>query len=154
MTINFEKEVLNLIDDKNTVKLLATVDQDGIPHAVQKQSLYITGDGYLAYLELLETSQTNKNMVSSIWFNQKVTILLSGIGGVSYQIKGRPIKAIISGPVFEKQYIKVGEKLGDSDLAAIWIIEPEHISNQSSSAQKTHEEDAHPFIRHLDRLAK
>lgn len=153
MTVKLAKEVVKLLEDESTLKILTTVDQDGIPHAVLKQSLYITEGGNLAYLELLETSKTNKNMVNAIWFNRTVAILLSGKNNVSYQVKGIPVKAHISGPVFEKHYVYVREKFPDGDLAAVWIIEPYEVINQSYVVRKTAEEEQHPAIKHLDRLA-
>jgi len=148
------KEVIELLNDRETVKVLATTDEKGIPHAVFKQSFCLGEDGSLIYLELLESSQSNKNMVRSIWFHRRVAILLKGKNGLSYQVKGRPIKAVISGPLFQKHYAALRESLGDVDLAAVWIIEPEEVINESYSVRKSREEAAHPCFKHLDRLAK
>lgn len=154
MTIQLEKEVIELLTDKETVKVLSTTDEKGAPHVVVKQSLHLGDDGNLIYLELLESSQTNKNMVRSIWFNRKVAIILKGKSGLSYQIKGKPIKAIISGPEFQKHYVNLRERLGDVDLAAIWVIEPEEVINESYLVRKAQEEATRPYFKHLDRIAK
>jgi hypothetical protein len=154
MAIQLEKEVIELLADKDTVKILTTIDNKGVPHTVIKQSLHLGEDGNLIHRELLESSQTNKNLVRSIWFNHKVAITLKGTDGRSYQIKGKPIRAIISGPVFQEQYLQVRERLGDVDLAAVWIIEPEEIRNETYFVRKNQEEADHPYFKHLDRLAK
>lgn len=154
MAVQLVKEVIELLEDKETVKVLATVDEKGVPHAVIKQSLHLGEDGNLVYLELLESSRTNKNLVRSIWFNRKVSVILKGKDLSSYQIIGNPVKAIITGPIFQKQYTWIREQLGDVDLAAVWIIAPEEIYNQTFSVRKGQEEVAHPNFIHLDRLAK
>lgn len=153
MAIKLAKEVVKLLEDEKTFKILTTVDQEGIPHSVIKQSLHITEAGNLAYLELLETSKTQKNMVYSIWFNGTVAISILGKNNESYQIKGKPIKVHISGPLFEESYIETQKKFPDSDLAAVWVIEPESVFDQSYFVRKTAEEEQHPDIKHLDRLA-
>lgn len=154
MAVQLEQEVIDLLKDQETVKLLATSDEKGVPHAVIKQSLHLGEDGNLVYLELLEASQTNKNLVRSIWFDRKVAVALKGKNGLSYQIKGKPVRAIISGPVFQKHYLSIRESLGDVDLATVWIIEPEEVINETYSVRKAHEESTRPYFKHLDRLAK
>ncbi len=154
MMLLSKQEIVNLINDPATVKVLVTVDRQGVPHAVVKDSFWINAAGQLLYLELLESSRTNKNMIASLWFEQKVTIVLLGNDGISYQIKGRPVKTHVSGPVFREQYVRIREKLGDTDLAAVWVIEPEEIINESYTARRREEEDRHPYFKHLDRLAK
>jgi predicted pyridoxine 5'-phosphate oxidase superfamily flavin-nucleotide-binding protein len=153
MAVQLTQDIIDLIEDKETTKVLATLDADGFPHAVVKQSLQPGEDGTLLYLELLESSLTNRNLVRSIWFNQKVSIALTGKNGQSYQIKGKPVKTHITGPVFQKHYLAVRERLGDVDLAAVWVIEPEEITDESFARRKAEEEAAHPLFRHLDRLA-
>jgi hypothetical protein len=50
--------------------------------------------------------------------------------------------------------VSVRERLGDVDLATVWIIEPEEVTDQSFSARRREEEALHPTFTHLDRLAK
>ena len=45
MTVVLTPEIIALLDDDNTHKILATVDGDGVPHAVEKRSLHHGGDG-------------------------------------------------------------------------------------------------------------
>lgn len=78
MAVQLNKDIEDLLSDEETIKVLATTDEKGIPHAVVKQSLHLGEDGNLVYLELLESSRTNKNMVWSIWFDRKVSIVLTG----------------------------------------------------------------------------
>lgn len=154
MAIQLTRRIIDLIEDNETTKVLATLDAEGFPHAVVKQSVHSGDDGNLLYLELLESSLTNRNLVRSIWFNQKVSVALWGKDGQSYQIKGKPVKTHITGPLFQKHYLAVRERLGDVDLAAVWEIEPEEVIDESFARRRSEEEAAHPLFLHLDRLVQ
>ena len=154
MATPLDKNIKDLLEDEDTLKVLATTDENGVPHAVIKQTLHLGKEDNLVYLELLESSQTNKNLVRSIWFDRKVAVTLKGKNGASYQIIGRPIKGIITGPEFQKYYIDIRKRLGDVDLATVWIIEPEEVTNQTFSVRKAQEDARRPLFRHLDQLAK
>ena len=151
MGIKLNEEVVALLRDDESVKVLATVDADGSPHAVVKQSLTAGEDGRIVVLELLESSRTNKNLVRAIWFGHRVSVAIRR-GAASWQIKGRPVHAHVAGPVFQREYVRIREKLGDVDLAAVWVIDPEEAIDQSWSARKREEEAAHPYFLHLDRI--
>jgi hypothetical protein len=153
MTTTLTPDIIALLDDDTTRKVLATVDADDVPHVVEKRSLHHGGDGTIHYLELLETSTTNRNLVRSIWFGGKVAISLSGGDGRSVQIKGRPVKIHITGPLYLRHYERIRALLGDVDLAGVWVIEPDQVIDQSFAARKSREETLHPDFIHLDRLA-
>ncbi len=154
MAVQLTREVAQLLREPETVKALATVDENGNPQVVIKQTIHLAADGQIVYLELLESSRTNKNMIRSLWFDRKVAVVIKGKDGNSYQILGRPVRAIITGPVFEKYYTEVRQKLGDVDLATVWKIKPESIINESFPVRKTQEEERHPIFTHLDRIAR
>lgn len=154
MSIDIGQELKELIKDKASVKVLATVDENGAPYIALKQSISIAEDGNIEYLELLEASQSYKNFTRSLWHDKKVSLSISGGNGLSYLIKGRPVKILVSGPVFEKHYVSIREKLGDVDLAAICVIEPEVIINQAYAIRFQQQEELAPIFKHLDRLAK
>jgi hypothetical protein len=154
MAVELTKEIIDLLAESDTTKVLATLDADGFPHVVVKQSLQPGEDGSILYLELLESSRTNKNLVRSIWYDRSVAIALKGKDGRSWQIKGKPVKTHITGPLFLEHYTAVRERLGDVDLAAVWVIEPKEIINETFAVRREEEERNHPFFTHLDRLAK
>ena len=54
MAALLNKEIRDLFAHPDTVKVLATLDAAGLPHAVVRQSLQIGDDGNLFYTELLE----------------------------------------------------------------------------------------------------
>lgn len=154
MSLKLDKEVVDVINDEKTVKVLATTNKEGNVHVVFKGSLNVGDDGNIIYLEFIESSITNSNMVHSIWFNGEVTIAVKGEKGESYEIKGVPERALISGPVFEKYYKQAAQKDPTLDLSTVWIIEPKSIRNQSFKKRKQEEEEKHPILAHVDRFAK
>ena len=152
MAVTLTGKVAALLADEDTLKILATVDSSGVPHAVVKQSFQLNDEGQLVYLELLESSRTNRNLVGSLWFDRRIAIHLAGRNNESWQIKGRPVKAHICGPVFRRYYEEVRRKLPGADLATVWLIEPEEVIDETVDARQRDEERLHPFFGHLDRL--
>lgn len=154
MSFKLEELVVALINAKDSVKVLATTDKKGVPHVVVKDSISVNEKDELIYLELIESSKTNENLVSSIWFKRRVAVNVTGSDGTSFQIKGTPVKCIISGPVFEHYYIAAKERYKEADLSAVWVIEPEEARNETYAFRREEEEKQHPLLIHLDRLAK
>lgn len=154
MSIDIEQEFKDLINSKESVKVLATISEKGIPLASFKQYVRFNEDGNIEYLELLEESQSYKNFTRSLWYNEKVSFSISGENSINFQVVGRPIKIIVSGPSFEKNYIDIREKLGDIDLAAVCIINPEEVINQTFYKKFEAQEKFKPVFTHLDRLVK
>lgn len=142
-----------LLNDPATVGIIATLDESGAPHAVPSPFLRLDTGGRLVHLELLETSTTHRNLLRSIWFERPVTVTLSGGDGRVSVVKGRVHKVHVSGPLFSSYYREVRERLGDADLAGVWLIEAQQIIDESYDVRKAREEELHPFFRHLDRLA-
>ena len=152
MAIEISQHIKDIINRSDSIKVLATVSNDGIPHVVFKGSLSVTEDGLIEYNEVIESSQTNKNLVSSIWFNKTVAVNVL-FDKESFQIKGKVDRAIIAGHEFEKRYIELSEKR-DADLSTIWRIIPEEIREESFKTRLAEETAAHPILQHLDRLTK
>jgi hypothetical protein len=144
--------ILQLLDQPTTTRVVATVDESGKPYAAASPFLHAGEGGQLVHLELLEKSATNRNLLRSLWFDTKVSVALVSPDGSSYVIPGRPVKALISGPVFRGYYQQVRAQLGDADLATVWLIEPEAAVNETYAVRKLEEEERFPFSVHLDRL--
>ncbi|MDY6243929.1 MAG: pyridoxamine 5'-phosphate oxidase family protein [Lachnospiraceae bacterium] len=154
MSVVIEERIKNIINDKDTIKVLATTDRDGIPHVVPKGSARLLENGKIEVLELIESSQTNKNLTASIWFDQTVAFNFISKEKESFQIKGKVERVIISGREFERRYVELREHLGDVDLSGIWIIEPESVVEETFKKRFAEEWTKHPEITHLDRIAK
>ncbi len=152
MPLTFQPIIRELLDDTGTTKIVATTTEDGSPYAVTSPFLHLNHDGFFVHLELLETSITNKNLLRDLWYDKKAAINLTGKDGRSFLVKGVPVKAIISGPVFSEYYNKVQQALGDADLSTVWLIKPVEIINETYRERKIEEESQYPFSVHLDRL--
>lgn len=153
MAVELSEEVKNALRDPGSVKVLASVDRDGRPYVVAKGSLSVDEEGRLYYLELLESSATNKNLIRSLWYDQWVAVNVITKDGRSYQIRGVPVKTLVAGRIYEAYYQKVQSQNPQNDLAAVYYIEPEEIREQTYQLRKEQEERKHPLYIHLDRLA-
>lgn len=154
MSVTIPEEVARLFNDPDTTKVIATVDEHCIPHLAVKQSLQVDEQGRLLYTELLESSRTNRNLVRSLWFGKSVSVIVRGAGDRSWQVKGRPVRTHITGPLFRKHYQEIRAVLGDVDVAAVWVIEPEEVIEGNYFRRRDEEERRFPYFNHLDRLAK
>jgi len=148
------QEAMNIIKNSETIKILTTVDEDGNPHAAFREDLTVLDDGNLAFGEPFEGSQTNVNLVRSLWFDKKVELTLRDRSGTTFQLLGKPYRYAPSGPLFKKFYLAEREKRGaDSELAGVWIITPEKVRNETYEVRKKEEDEKHPFFRHFDRAS-
>jgi hypothetical protein len=154
MSVQLSQELISIINDHRSVKALATVDDSGVPHVVVDHSIYVAENGNIHYLEQLESSRSNHNLVGSIWFDRKVSIGVQGGDDKKFQIKAFPVKVHITGPLFQKHYVELRQKLGDVDLTGVWEFKPIEVTDESLKALQQDEEANRPIFRHLDRFAK
>ena len=114
------KEAADIISDPGSIKVLTTVDEEGNPHAAFKDGLAVLEDGSLAFGEEFEGSQTNVNLVRSIWFNKSVELTVRDRNGTTFQVTGKPYRYAHAGPLFKKFYLAERERRGaDSELAGV-----------------------------------
>lgn len=146
-------EILNRINEKESVKILVTVDENNLPHPVVKDSLHSDGE-HIIYTEYIESSRTNRHMTKSLWFDKPVSILLLTNDERSYKITAQPHRAIVNGKEFQKYYEAVQKQHGDFDLSTVWILKPLEIIEQSLQKRVDEENVKRPYFLHLDRLAK
>jgi hypothetical protein len=155
MTIKMNEKIIALFADQNALKILGTAGKDGIPHTAVKQSLHLDAEGNIRYFELIESSQSNRNMTYSLWFERPVSIHLAGAGKSSVEIIGTPVRALITGEDFERAYVKTREILGeDTDLSTVWVIRPDSMREMTYEVRLKEHIESHPFTIHLDRVRK
>jgi len=146
-------EVLNLLNDAKSVKVLINVDEEGLPYPAVKSSLKSDGDEII-YTEFIESSNTNRYMTKSLWFDKNVTILLLSHDGRSFNITAKPTRAIVNGKIFQRYYEEVQKEFGDFDLSTVWILKPLAITEQTLQKRVDEEAAKRPYFLHLDRLAR
>ena len=69
--VKINDELKKILDEPDTLKVLAVNDREGIPHVVFKGTLHAEDD-YFVFYDLLQSSVTNKNLVNSIWFEKSL----------------------------------------------------------------------------------
>ncbi|MGB8930922.1 MAG: hypothetical protein WCC48_06695 [Anaeromyxobacteraceae bacterium] len=151
--VALEPRVKALLDDPATVKVLATSDRAGRPRATVDDSIHLGPGGHLVYLERLEGSETQRDLVAGLWFDRPVAVTLRR-GQEAVEIVGRPVKSLVAGPEFRRHYEALRARLPEGDLAAVWLIQPSEVSDLSYDVRRARQEAERPFLTHLDRLAR
>jgi hypothetical protein len=136
------ENVVKLINDPKKIKTLTTVDNEGNPHTVPIGSMTVL-DGNIAFMELLDTCKTQKNMLNCYWFNKDVSVVVVGDWekGDAYQIKGSPYKFLRQGPVWDTFLDEIWKIIPEADPAGVWLITPKEVVNQNYFLRRKAEED-------------
>jgi hypothetical protein len=146
-------EILEILNQENTVKILVTVDDEGLAHPAVKSSLHSDGT-HIVYLEFLESSRTNRYMTRSLWFDKPVSILAITPDKKSRKITALPVRAVVNGKIFQRYYELAQEKYGGFDLSTVWILKPINILDETLRERVDEESKNRPYFLHLNRLAK
>ena len=135
--------VKGLLEDPGNVKTLTTVDQEGNPYSVPINSVSVLEDGNIAFLELLDTSNTQKNMLNCYWFKKDVSVLVIGDWqkGEAFQIKGTPYKLVTEGPIWDEYLEMIWKVVPEADPSGVWLITPKDIRDENYFARRKGEEE-------------
>jgi hypothetical protein len=148
-------EIIAAINDSASVIVLSATGKDGSPYSEQAVKVQVREDGRIAWYELLESSQTQKNLVYSIWNDREVSILVSAPDRKNYLILGKPYRALMAGREFEREYVDVQKEFGsDTDLSTVWLIDVVSYSENTYSEGRKREKEEHPLLMHLDHIFK
>jgi hypothetical protein len=154
MATEISQEIREIFADKDSIKVLATSDEHGVPHVVAKGSLSVNDEGDVVYWELLEKTITGRNVTHSLWFDRQVSVLVIAKDGRSFQIKGTPYRTLISGKEYEKFYVEAENLNPENDLAAVYFIRPEIVREETYPVRLKQQRERHPLYQHLDKIAK
>lgn len=155
MAEQLSKEIIDAINDKNSIVVLSAVGKDGNPYSEVGVKVKVRDDGRIAYYELLESSQTQKNLVYSIWNDREVSIIVAASNQKNYLIQGKPYRALIAGREFEKEYVEAEAEFGkDTDLSTVWLIDVTDYSENTYREGRKRERQEHPLLMHLDHIFK
>ena len=152
MTYPDAQPFTDLFNDPEVIKFIATTDKDGVPSLEENNSIHLDEEGRIVILEPNEYSQTNRNLVHSIWFNKKVTIHVRASAERQFQVVGTPYKALITGARFESHYKKL--RAQDAELAAVWLIDAETYTDENPVARHARTNQGRLPLIHLDRIAR
>jgi hypothetical protein len=147
-------EVVDLLSDPGSLKVLATTGVDGAPHVTVRDSLRVLDDGHLGFAEELDSSQTSKDLVRALWTDQPVVL---GVirGEKVWEIRGRPWRCLITGPLLKHFLLEARERQGpDADIAAVWVIRPDVAREESAATLRAVDRARRPYAgSHLDRAS-
>jgi len=127
--VKMPKNVVDLLNDPKASKVIATVGNDGNPHAIMVGSINAPAEDKIAVGVIL-MEHTNRNIEEMKSRGQKVAVLV-GKEMESYQIKANITDYQTSGPIFEAMKTHI-EKLG-LKLKGVWLLEPVEVWNQSAN---------------------
>jgi hypothetical protein len=153
MSTIIDADVRQLLDDPATRAVLATVDEDGVPHLEEKRTVHLDAEGQFLVAEEGEYSRTNLNLVRSLWFDRKAVLHLLGTKR-RFEVVLRPYKVHISGPVFESYYCQALKEPGGNGLSGVWILRPESVTEETTEVRVNRENEGRLPLVHLDRIAK
>jgi hypothetical protein len=153
MSIPLTADFREVLEDSATRALIATVDEQGVPHLEEKRTVQLDAEGQIVVAEEGEYSRTNLNLVRSLWFNRKAVLHLLGAKR-RFEVVLRPYKVHISGPVFESYYRKALEKPGSKGLSGVWILRPETVTEETTAVRANRENEGRLPLIHLDQIAK
>ena len=147
------EKIEKLIGEKETVSVISAVGKNGNPISQVGRKLTMWGKGRIAYYEFLESSQMQKNLVYSIWFEKEVSISLLGKNGEVYRVNAKPYQALIAGHQFEEAYMNAQKEFGEeTDLSTVWLLDVTAVEDDTYEAAREKEKKEHPYLMHMDHI--
>ncbi|HKM14161.1 MAG TPA: pyridoxamine 5'-phosphate oxidase family protein [Candidatus Methanomethylophilaceae archaeon] len=117
-------EILDLMKDKGTVKILVTANAAGQPHAIVCGSFGIIGDDVITVGEIF-MKRSSEYMAE----NKKVAILLAN-GGKAYELQATVIGR--EGKGTDLDNLNTGLKVANMSAKALWKFKVSAIYNESA----------------------
>lgn len=127
MVKELPKNVQDLFNDEQAVKVLATLSRDDKLHAVPLGSLRAPATDMLVFANIL-AKETHANMEETHKKGGYVSALAVK-GGEAYQVRCKAKAYVTSGPIYDGMNAVL--KARGMTAAGVWILEPVEILNQS-----------------------
>ena len=116
-------EVMQLLNSKESLKVLTTISADGIPHSIAVGSMTAPDSETLCVAEIFMKS-TKNNLAA----NENVAVLTVK-GSEAYLINATVIKRQVEGDLFDK--ISEQMKKANLPMNALWLFQPTAVFDQS-----------------------
>ena len=153
MSVQFSPSVINALQDASgSLKILATASLCGTPHIRLARYCPLDEEGNILYAEAFQSTQTNHDLEAGLLFSLEATIYVLVSERQMWQIVGTPVKKLVCGPVFRHFYDIARAEGGSGDIAAVWVIQPRSISDESWEARRRQVIAKQPFRQHLDQV--
>ncbi|OPX63032.1 MAG: hypothetical protein A4E29_00439 [Methanomassiliicoccales archaeon PtaB.Bin134] len=122
------EEVLKVLNDDASVRVLATKSKSGDVHAIQVGSLKAPAPDTIIVGAIL-MKRTGKNLEAMKEKGELVSIL-AGSKTTSYEVRAKVKDYVTSGPIFDQMNAAL-EKMG-LKAAGVWVLGVQEVWNQSA----------------------
>ena len=126
MTKELPKNVMDLINDPQSVKILSTSSGENLLHSVPLGSLSAPSADLIVFGKIL-TNETHANLEKALKVNGSVSVLAVK-GKEAYQVRCHPKSFATDGSVFQAMK---GKLSAGTPLHGVWLLEPVEIINQT-----------------------
>jgi hypothetical protein len=127
MVKELPKNVQDLFNNDQAVKVLATLCKNGMLHAVPLGSLWAPAPDMLVFANIL-AKETHANMEETLRAGGYASALAVK-GGEAYQVRCKAKGYMTSGPAYDS--MNEALKARGMKAAGVWILEPIEVLNQS-----------------------
>jgi hypothetical protein len=127
MVKELPKNVQDLFNNDQAVKVLATLCKNGMLHAVPLGSLRAPAPDTLVFANIL-AKETHANMEEALKKGGYASALAVK-GGEAYQVRCKAKAYVTSGPAYDS--MNEALKARGMKAAGVWILEPIEVLNQS-----------------------
>jgi hypothetical protein len=131
IVVKIPDEVFNAINNEKNPKILATVDANGDPHAIQAGSIRAPSNEMMIVGAIL-MKRTGKNL-EAMKKDGKTASFLVLDGPKSYEVRCTVGDFVTSGPMFDAMSEKL-KQMGMT-LKGVWTFMPVEVWNQSASME-------------------
>ncbi len=121
-------EVLKVVNDDASVKVLATKSKDGNVHVIQVGSLKAPAPDTIIVGAIL-MKRTGKNL-ESMKAAGEIASILAGTKKESYEIRAKPKDFVTAGPIYDQMNAAL-EKMG-LKATGVWVFEVAEVWNQTA----------------------
>lgn len=141
------------LNDPAVTKLLVSSDLDGVPHAAPRNFAAVLDEEYpgcIAIMEMIEGSQTSKNLLWS--YDRQKTVAISTVNpqtGESFLVKGIPHKYLYDGPIWRRFLEQVWGAIPTAEPAGVWVIIPTEERNENLATRMEEEDTRYLPAHHL-----
>jgi hypothetical protein len=140
--MTMDEDLQRLINAKGAIAALATTGEDGAPHVVYKAVRALDADT-LAVPEVVETSESGKNMLRAVWEDRRVAVnVLEPATGKSVQLKGAVTEYVFFGPVFEEMFERL-DPVTKTGVAGVWLVHVDDVRDNSLGVRIAAEVERH-----------
>jgi len=126
MTKELPCNVMNLINDPQSVKILSTFSGEDLLHSVPLGSLSAPSSDSIVFGKIM-MNETHANLERALK-NHSFVSVLAVKGRDAYQIRCRPKVFSTDGPIFQAMRGKLPSEM---PLHGVWLLEPIELINQT-----------------------